>query len=94
MVAWALFPNDQVKISGDTSEYASSEHGRRRFCGKCGTTLFYTNEVIFPGATDIQYATMDDPDAFPPQAQIQTAERIGWMNMLGDLPQFERFPGG
>ena len=93
MVAWALFPNDQVTITGETREYASSEHGRRRFCTNCGTTLFYTNELIFPNATDIQYATLDAPDAFEPQAQIQTAERIGWMQKLDQLPQFERYPG-
>ena len=93
MVGWALFPNDQVTITGETREYSSSEHGRRHFCASCGTSLFYTNDVIFPNATDVQYATLDDPDAFEPQAQIQTAERIGWMEKLEKLPQFERYPG-
>lgn len=93
MVGWALFPNEQLKIEGQTSEYASSEHGRRHFCPTCGTSLFYTNDVIFPNATDVQFATLDDPGALVPQAQIQTAERIGWMEKLGDIPQFERFPG-
>jgi hypothetical protein len=93
MVAWALFPNDQITMSGETREYASSEHGRRHFCTRCGTSLFYTNEAIFPNSTDVQYATLDDPDSLQPQAQIQTADRIGWMEKLGDLPQFERFPG-
>jgi hypothetical protein len=93
MVAWALFPNDQITMSGETREYASSEHGRRHFCTRCGTSLFYTNEAIFPNSTDVQYATLDDPDSLQPQAQIQIADRIGWMEKLGDLPQFERFPG-
>lgn len=93
MVGWALFPNEQLKIEGETREYASSEHGRRHFCPTCGTGLFYTNEVVFPNATDIQFATLDDPGALVPQAEIQTADRIGWMEKLGDLPQFERYPG-
>ena len=93
MVAWALVANDQLTIEGEVTEYASSEHGRRRFCPTCGTGLFYLNEAIFPNATDIQFATLDDPGALKPQAQIQTAERIGWMEKIGDLPQFERFPG-
>ncbi|MEO6360609.1 MAG: GFA family protein [Sphingomicrobium sp.] len=93
MVAWALIPNDQLAIAGETREYASSEHGRRLFCARCGTSLFYTNATIFPNATDIQFATLDDPDVLVPQAQIQTADRIGWMDRLGDMPQFERFPG-
>lgn len=93
MVAWALVSNDQLKIDGETRAYASSEHAKRHFCAQCGTSLFYTNEAIFPNATDIQFATLDDPDALVPQAQIQVAERVGWMKRLGEMPQFERFPG-
>ena len=91
--AWAMAAADQVTITGEPVTYASSEHGRRMFCGACGTSLFYTNEVVFPGMIDVQSATLDDPDAIPLQAQIQTAERIGWMTHLGDLPEFERYPG-
>ena len=92
-VAWAMAAADQVTIAGEPVTYASSEHGRRLFCGACGTSLFYTNDVVFPGMIDVQSATLDDPDAIPLQAQIQTAERIGWMTHLGDLPAFERYPG-
>ena len=92
-VAWAMAAADQVTITGKPLTYASSEHGRRLFCGACGTSLFYTNDVVFPGMIDVQSATLDDPDAIPLQAQIQTAERIGWMTHLGDLPEFERYPG-
>ena len=91
--AWAMAAADQVTITGEPVTYASSEHGRRLFCGACGTSLFYTNDVVFPGMIDVQSATLDDPDAIPLQAQIQTAERIGWMTHLGDLPAFERYPG-
>lgn len=92
-VAWALAPVEQVSIRGETAEYASSEHGRRHFCPKCGTGLFYTNAEVFPGQIDIQSATLDDPDSIPLQAQIQTAERIGWMADLHDRPAFARYPG-
>ena len=92
-VSWALFPRDAVTMTGTPQAYASSEHAQRHFCGACGTGLFYTNEAIFPGQIDIQSATLDDPGALPLQAQIQTAERIGWMAHLHDLPNFERYPG-
>ncbi len=92
-VAWALAPADQVAITGAPSTYASSEHAVRHFCGRCGTGLFYTNDVVFPGMIDVQSATLDDPDALPLQAQIQTAERIGWMAEAHRLPTFERYPG-
>jgi len=93
MVGWALVGRDALELTGEPKTYASSEHGRRLFCGDCGTSLFYTNEAIFPGQIDVQTATLDDPDLIPAQAQIQTAERIGWMEKLDQMPVFERYPG-
>ena len=93
LVAWGLVRNADLKVEGATKEYASSEHGRRHFCPQCGTPLFYTNETVFPGQTDVQTATLDDPDVIVPEAQIQVAERIGWMERLSQIPAFERYPG-
>jgi hypothetical protein len=94
MVCWTLFSDDDFAVTqGQARVYASSEHGRRHFCGDCGTGLFYTNAAIFQGQTDVQSATLDDPGALAPEAQIQTAERIPWMADIASLPQFERFPG-
>ena len=93
MVAWGLVAKDQLRVEGETTEYASSENGRRHFCRSCGTALFYTNEQVFPDQIDVQIATLDDPGAIQPSAQIQTAERISWMERAHELPQFERYPG-
>lgn len=93
-VSWALFRNENFEVlRGDAKVYASSEHARRHYCGACGTSLFYTNEIVFPGMTDIQSATLDDPAALPLQIHVQTAERVPWMKDLAALPQFERYPG-
>jgi hypothetical protein len=96
VIGWAIFGLDDVKVTkGAPRVRASSEHGRRHFCPDCGAGLFYTNDVIFVGVVDVQSATLDDPDAImAPMAQIQTAERIGWMKDAHLLPQFERYPAG
>ena len=93
MVGWTMYPLDAVKvIQGTPKIYASSEHGRRHFCGACGTGLFFTNAVVLPGIIDIQSGTYDDPDAVPARAHIQIADRIGWMEHAHELPAFERYP--
>ena len=92
MVGWSAFPADAVTVTGETRIYASSDHGRRYFCGSCGTGLFYTNANVLPGIVDIQSATYDDPDAVPAMVHIQTAERIRWMERAHELPTFERYP--
>jgi hypothetical protein len=93
MVGWTMYPLALVKVTqGSPQIYASSEHGRRHFCAHCGTGLFYTNADTIPGIIDVQSATYDAPDAVPPRAHIQVAERIGWMERAHELPAFERYP--
>jgi hypothetical protein len=94
LVAWALVSKDKLQVTGETKEYASSEHARRHFCPQCGTSLFYTNAIMFPDEIDVQIATLDDPDSMPPQIQVQVAERIGWMETAHEVPAFERYPEG
>lgn len=93
-VAWAAFAEDEFKLlQGELTTFNSSGAAMRSFCPTCGTGISYRNADMLPGIVDIQAATLDDPDALSLQAQIQTAERIGWMANAHELPQFERYPG-
>ncbi|MGY4396241.1 hypothetical protein ACVWZA_001414 [Sphingomonas sp. UYAg733] len=93
MVGWMAYKAEQVTISGDPVTYESSENGRRQFCGTCGTGLFYTNAVVLPGIIDLQSSTLDDAGDHAPAIHVQTAEKLGWIDGIGDLPAFERYPG-
>lgn len=94
MVAWAAFAEEQFKlVEGEPVTFNSSGSAMRSFCPKCGSGLYYRNAEFLPGIVDIQSATLDDPDALPPGAHIQTAERLGWIENAHSLPAFERFPG-
>ncbi len=93
-VAWAIFKRDDVQLTkGQPKVRSSSEHGRRSFCGACGTGLLYENDLILPGLIDVQSATLDDPGAIAaPDVQVQLADRIGWMVAVQAIPGFERYP--
>jgi hypothetical protein len=94
MVAWTAYKQDDFKITqGTTVDFNSSGNAHRHFCGTCGTGLYYTNAEFLPGIVDIQTATLDDAESTPPQAHIQTADRLSWMENAHSLPEFERFPG-
>lgn len=93
MVGWTMYSLDAAKVTkGQPKIYESSTDGRRHFCGDCGTGVFYTNSAMLPGIIDIQSATYDDPEAVLPQAHIQVAERIRWMERAHELPTFDRYP--
>lgn len=94
MVSWGAFPEASLTVTkGEPKTIHSSALGVRSFCGNCGTGLFYRNEKVLPGIVDIQTATFDDPNGLPPMIHIQTAERLTWLPSIGDLPEFERYPG-
>lgn len=94
MVAWAMLPNDRFRVTKGTPKVVnSSGETFRYFCGDCGTGLYYINETYLPGVIDVQSVTLDEPSAFPPQAQVQTAEQPGWAAHLHSLPAYRRYPG-
>lgn len=93
VVGWTAFAEGDLKItSGSPIIYESSEHGRRHFCGKCGSGLFYYNASFLPGIVDINTTSFDDPEGFAPGVAIQVADRLKWMEAAHELPQFERYP--
>ena len=93
-VAWVIFPAASFSIiAGTLREYRSSEHVTRSFCGDCGTQLVYRSdrrtEVV-----DVPTATLDEPDAFAPEREIWTGEKLAWEVINASLPQFPRSSKG
>lgn len=92
-VAWIGVAADDFALEqGEPVLYHSSADAQRFFCGACGTGLWYTNENALPGLVDIQTATLDAPEEFPPQSHVQMADALAWEEDLPGLSRFERFP--
>ena len=93
-VAWMAVAKDDFAIErGEPKTYRSSPDAERYFCGDCGTGLYYVNENVLPGLVDIQIATLDDPEAYPPRIHVQMADALSWESGLPELPSFDRYPG-
>lgn len=94
MVGWIAFQEGQLVVkSGALTTYEGKNGAQRQFCPTCGTGLFYRNADLLPGIVDIQSSTLDNADQETPGVQIQVAERLTWMEGLGALPEFTRYPG-
>jgi hypothetical protein len=92
-MVWAEYTEDALTVTqGDPKTINSSATAMRSFCPDCGTGLFYRNAELLPNLVEVQLATLDHPDVLAPTMQIQTAERLGWMTHIDELPAFERFP--
>jgi hypothetical protein len=94
MLAWAMIATSALSVTGEPTTYASSETGKRSFCGVCGTGLFFSNAMLDRmQMVQVRTATLDDPGAIKPTMQVQRAERIHWIDTIETLPAFDRFPG-
>jgi hypothetical protein len=93
-VAWLAVPEAGFRVTeGEPRRWDGTGSAQRFFCATCGTGLYYLNAQVLPGIVDINSATLDRVEDYAPAVQIQCAERLGYMARLGELPEFERFPG-
>lgn len=88
--ARALFDQKALTLEGPTGRYATSEQLERVFCQTCGTRIgsWRTNGT----AAGIALALFDDRNAFSPTDHIWISEKIDWLRLADDLPQFAEGP--
>jgi hypothetical protein len=92
-MAFASAPVDDFEWTEGEDEVRwlkSSNFGERAFCGTCGTPL-QVRVVHQPETLDFPVATLDAPDAAPPQFHIFWGSKVAWFNPGDDLPKHDRF---
>ena len=88
VVAWVTFPIESFGwITGQPGTYASSAHGQRSFCAACGSYLIFVSAKA-PAEVSVNTASLDAPEAFPPNKHIYAQSRIAWFHTVDDLPQY------
>jgi hypothetical protein len=71
--AAAIFPEDAVKIRGETCHFAG-----RHFCPRCGSSVF----ARFADEVEVHLGSLDSPDQLAPTYESWVIRREGW------LPEF------
>lgn len=79
--------HDFAVTHGTMAAYRSSPGVVRRFCRACGTPLVYQSDR-FPGEVHIHIGALDDPEPCAPTGHVFTAERLTWVHIADDLPQY------
>lgn len=88
-VTWIVVPRDQFSIDAGENEltrFASSDHGTRSFCQRCGSSLL-CESTHHPDEIDVVLANLEDPLARAPEAHIYFDDRAHWMRIGDDLPR-------
>ena len=88
VVAWFSVKLPEFRlVQGEPKVFISSDHGERRFCGDCGSQLFF-DDYRYPDEIDIATASLDDPNPVPPGFHLFTRSRIAWVKFGDGLPTF------
>ncbi|HZH09248.1 MAG TPA: GFA family protein [Microvirga sp.] len=74
--AFAIFPTEQVTISGESRIWESAPGGQRRFCPTCGSLVFYSDAG---DEIEIMLGTFDQTDLFRPTYEAWTKRRESWL---------------
>jgi hypothetical protein len=88
-VTWFGVLREQLSIEPESAtlkHYASSEHGRRSFCGECGSSLFCEN-AEHPERVDIVLANMDAVIDRKPQFHCYFDHGADWVEVEDSLPR-------
>jgi len=86
VVAWVTFPTASFSWIADTpGTFASSAHGRRHYCGRCGSYLVFLSTKS-PAEISVNTASFDNPEAYPPKKHIYAQSRISWFHTDDGLP--------
>jgi hypothetical protein len=87
-VAWATVPAAAFAWrQGLPVVHASSPGVQRSHCPACGTSLAYQ---AAPDSIDVTLASLDDPAALPPAAEIWLSHRLPWEPLDPALPHHAR----
>jgi hypothetical protein len=88
-VTWFSVPRAQLALEAGRDalvRYASSEHGARSFCGRCGSSLF-CESTHHPERVDVTLASLHGPIDRPPQLHVYFDDRAPWVAIFDDLPR-------
>ena len=88
-VTWFAVPRERLSLQSGEEElvrYASSEHGSRSFCKRCGSSLFCEN-TAHPERVDIPLASVDGPIDRAPQAHVFFDSGAEWVAVGDALPR-------
>lgn len=84
--ARALFEQRALTVEGETASFPSSEALDRVFCKICGSRLFARRNS--PAVVGVALAAFDDRNAFAPSEQVWVSEKMDWVRLDDELPQY------
>jgi len=88
-VTWFGIARERLALEageGALVRHASSEHGTRSFCGRCGSSLF-CESTRHPDHVDVVLANLDGPIDRAPAMHVYFDSGADWADVRDELPR-------
>ena len=82
----ALFPKSQVTITGNVTEFNSSDDLIRKFCPRCGSQIFAERKSR-PDAISIALGSFDSLKGMAPSEHVWVSDKQKWVSIPADTTQ-------
>lgn len=87
--AGVYFPKSAVRLPEGAVLYErAAPEGRKivnYFCGKCGTTLYWTSD-LHPDGVALALGAFDEPAAFAPNRSVWEQSKAHWIDLPASIP--------
>jgi hypothetical protein len=88
-VTWGSVPKEKMELLAGELRKVKHANRIRSFAACCGTPLFFQDNDN-SARIDITIASLDRPDAYPPEATIWTEDRLPWVTLDPSHPTYRQ----
>ena len=86
--SWAIYPVDQVKVTGKTASHALRNDYTHHFCPACASPIYQTQAGS--DEAEVFLGVLDEPNRLTPTYELWTVRREAW---LPPLPLARHYTG-
>jgi hypothetical protein len=92
---YAVIPLDSlvvVKGQDRLSKYQVTEGAVKHYCKDCGTPLFNSNSIKYPGLAMLYLGSLMGSDAIVPMVNIYSESKLPWVDNVAEFRSFDQVP--
>jgi hypothetical protein len=85
---------DAVDFSGseELQCYTATDCSTKHFCSKCGTPIYNSNPITYPGLVMLYLGTLANAQELKPGINIFCSSKLDWVDGLASQPSYPESP--
>jgi hypothetical protein len=92
---YVVIPSQNLSfVQGESSvaKYIVTDRTSKHFCKRCGTAIFNSNPITYPGLAMLYLGTLKDFLHLKPSINIYCESKLAWIDGIGNIKSIEGGP--